>query len=149
MAEIRFYHLQNSTIKQALPALLQKVVDMGIKPDVIVPDDLNGHSTMLWESGDISSFLAHDSGGDINENSPISLYLSDGLNSQDLGKTRFFVNHIDENLIQGADLSCLMFNGNDARILSNARNFWKSMQEKGNFELVYYYQDANSGWQKK
>ena len=149
MPEIRFYHLTKSRIDDALPALLQKVIDMGIKSDVIISGDVNEFSTNLWESGSGNSFIANDTGDDITTQTPVAIYSNVGLNTESLRKTRFFVDEISTELMAGADLNCFMFNGNDERILTNARALWKDLADKDEFKLVYYHQNDNGVWETK
>ena len=96
MTEIRFYHLTKSRIDDALPALLQKVIDMDIKSDVIISGDVNEFSTKLWESGTGNSFIANDAGDDITPETPIAIYSNVGKH-RNLRKTRFFVDEISLN----------------------------------------------------
>jgi len=149
MKEIRFYHLQKTTVDDALSVLLQKVIDMGYKSDVIINSDAKEFSDILWENNNQTSFIANDTGNNIDENSPVAIYNNLNIKAENLRKNRFFINEINENLISGADLICFMFNGNDEKILHQARLFWKKMTQKAEYELCYYYQDPVSGWKKK
>ena len=125
MTEIRFYHLQKTALDDALPALLQKVMDMDYKSDVIINGDVKEFSDILWENNNKNSFIANDIGDNINENSPVAIYNNLNVKVENLRKNRFFINEIDEDLISGADLNCFVFNGNDEKILHQARLFWK------------------------
>lgn len=149
MTEIRFYHLQKTAIDDALSVLLQKVMDMDYKSDVIINGDVKEFSDILWENNNKNSFIANDIGDNINENSPVAIYNNLNVKVENLRKNRFFINEINEDLISGADLNCFVFNGNDEKILHQARLFWKKMTQKAEYDLCYYYQDPVLGWKKK
>ena len=149
MTEIRFYHLQKTTVYDALSVLLQKVIDMDYKFDIIINGNVKEFSDILWENNNKNSFIANDIGDNINENSPVAIYNNLNIKVENLRKNRFFINEINENLISNTDLNCFMFNGNDEKILHQARQFWKKMTQKAEYELCYYYQDPLLGWKKK
>ena len=149
MTEIRFYHLTKSRSQDALPALLQKVIDMDIKSDVIISGDASEFSNKLWESSTENKFIANDYGDDIDEQSPVAIYSNVGVNAEKLRKTRFFIDEISPELMVGADLNCFMFNGNDERILGNARALWKDLAGIDEYKLVYYHQNDNGVWETK
>ncbi|MFL2660309.1 MAG: DNA polymerase III subunit chi [Alphaproteobacteria bacterium] len=90
MTEIRFYHLQKTALDDALPALLQKVMDMDYKSDVIINGDVKEFSDILWENNNKNSFIANDIGDNINENSPVAIYNNLNVKVENLRKNRFF-----------------------------------------------------------
>ena len=147
MTEIRFYHLQNRSQDQVLPILLSKILERGHRIVVRLNNDLeveqmNNH---LW-GFDANSFLPH--------------------GSKKNGKAErqpIWLTNIDENpnkadvliLCQGANsdiqsefnICCEIFNGNDERAVSEARERWKSYKTKG-FEVTYWKQSQSGGWDK-
>lgn len=64
LEDIRFYHLQRQTLEEALPNLMVKVAEAGLKAVVKANDQstLDTLDKVLWDF-DPASFLAHDKDG--------------------------------------------------------------------------------------
>ena len=148
MTEIAFYHLERSSLEQALPKLLEKTLAAGKRALVMAGSDerveaLAGH---LWtfEQG---SWLAHgtaqdgspeDQPGwlateDDNPNEAQFLFLTDGATSAN---------------VAGFERCFELFNGRDEAAVIAARGRWKDYTDAGH-DLTYWRQGANGGWQKK
>ncbi len=148
MAEIGFYHLTRTPLAQALPRLLEKVLDGGHRAVVRAGSQervefLNG---LLW-TYDPASFLPHGSArdggaadqpvwltsGDDNPAGADILVLTDGAPAGDMaGYAR-----------------CLeMFDGNDEEAVQAARARWVEYKDAGH-GLTYWRQNDRGGWEKK
>jgi len=144
--EIRFYHMERSTLESALPALLKKAVTQG---NVIVQSDtqqntenLNAH---LW-TFDPNSFLAHGSEKDGNaENQPI--WLTDKEENANNADILILTHGATNENLKDYKLCCEMLDGNNAQAVQGARQRWKEYKEQG-FEITYWQQGQN-GWEKK
>ena len=149
MSEIRFYHLQNQKIEQALPGLIKKALDGNFKILVHMEQEaqLKSLDTHLWTYHP-DSFLPHGSGKDAYpECQPIWLDTKrEGPNTPNL---MIELADLDIDGISGYDLICLMFEDWDANRKSAARSAWKSLKETGEHTLSYWQQTDTGGWEKK
>ncbi|WP_417448844.1 DNA polymerase III subunit chi [Kordiimonas sp.] len=148
MAEIRFYHLQRQTLEEALPKLMERVVEAGLRAVVKLPAKgmMETMNKVLWDY-DPASFLPHDIDGcespedqtvfltigDVNPNTATVLVLVDAVKSPD---------------IKAYDRCLYMFDGRDEGIVAAAREDWKSFKELG-AEMSYWQQREMGGWEKK
>ncbi len=147
MSEIGFYHLTRSTLEEALPRLLEKILASGQRAVLRCPDKARVDSLdrALWTYGQ-DSFLPHGSRADGHaEAQPIFL-----TESEDRPNAAAVLV-----LVEGApvgDLSayarCLdMFDGNDAAAVEAARERWRRARAEGH-RLVYWQQNERGGWVK-
>lgn len=148
MTEILFYHLTESTLENALPALLEKSLERGW--NVVVQtgseerrDTLDNH---LWTYRD-DSFLAHGSDSEKQaEDQPVFLTIG-GSNPNDAA-IRFFVDGAEPGDISGYQRIVVMFDGHDEEQLARARQQWKKWKDE-NGQLTYWQQDPQGGWKRK
>jgi len=148
MTEILFYHLTESTLEDALPALLEKSVARGWR--VVVQtgseermDALDGH---LWTYRD-DSFLGHGLDSDaMAADQPIVLTTGD-RNAND-AQVRFVVDGAEAPSVEGYERAVFMFDGHDQQQLELARIQWKTLKTGGH--AVTYWQQADGGrWERK
>lgn len=150
MTRIDFYHLQNQTLENVLPKLLEKAYATGKKILVKIGTDervefLNTH---LWTFNDMS-FIPHGSkkdgfadqqpiwltSGDDNPNEATMLFLVDGAYASldDVSKFERVFN---------------IFDGTSEEALNKARGYWKELKS-GGFENFYWKQDENGRWSQQ
>ncbi len=148
MTEVSFYHLQLEPLEQALPRLLEKVDERGMRALVRLKDEeLQGRlDTALWTySG--SSFLPHGTdAGDKAAEHPTLLTLSQTGNAN-AATVLVLLEDSDAADVADFDRCLYMFDGNNDDALSTARARWKSLKEEG--LSVTYWQQSPTGWQKK
>ena len=149
MTEVLFYHLQDMTLENVLPPLLEKSLERGWR--VVVQstseeraDALDAH---LWTYRE-DSFLPHATWrvGDAPEQ-PIVLIAGDGNPNQ--ASVRFLV----DNAALPADCDAyqrvvLVFNGDDGDALAAARSAWTDCKTRG-FDVTYWQADERGRWQKR
>jgi DNA polymerase-3 subunit chi len=149
MPEVLFYHLQDMTLENVLPPLLEKSLERGWR--VVVQstseertDALDAH---LWTYRD-DSFLPHASWrvGDAAEQ-PIVLIAGEG--NPNRANVRFLVDNA------GLPADCdayqrlvLVFNGDDGDALTAARSAWTDCKTRG-FEVTYWQADERGRWQRR
>ncbi len=149
MTEVLFYHLQDMTLENVLPPLLEKSLERGWR--VVVQstseertDALDAH---LWTYRD-DSFLPHATWrvGDASEQ-PIVLIAGEG--NPNHASVRFLVDNA------GLPADCdayqrvvLVFNGDDGEALAAARNDWTDCKTRG-FDVTYWQADERGRWQKR
>ena len=148
MTEIRFYHLQRRTLEQALPKILEKVIERSWRAVVLAgsPERVDALNQHLW-TYDPASFLPHGSvrdgfaerqpvwltAEDENPNGATVLVLVDGVTSDRLGSY---------------DIVCDLFDGNDEEAVLSARDRWKACKAAGH-GLTYWQQNDRGGWEKR
>lgn len=148
MTEVRFYHLQRRTLEQALPKILEKVLERNWRAVVLAgsPERVDALNQHLW-TYDPATFLPHGSARDgfadqqpvwltaedENPNGATVLVLVDGVTSDRLGSY---------------DLVCDLFDGNDDEAVLAARDRWKACKAAGH-GLTYWQQNDRGGWEKR
>ena len=150
MTDIGFYHLTRSKLDSALPKLLEKVLQSGVRAVVRAGSDerVAFLNAALW-TYDPASFLPHGSAreGDAdageqpiwltaeqeNPNRAEILVMTDSVEAADIGDFA----------------RCLeMFDGNDAQSVEAARARWRTYRDAGH-ALTYWQQNERGGWEKK
>lgn len=151
--EIWFYHLQNQRLERALTALLEASLARGWRVVVQASSDerLDALDEALWTYND-ASVLAHGRARD-GDAAMQPIYLTAGGENPNAARLRLFVDSVDvaAALTEGAtdyERAILLFDGNDADQLENARSQWKHLKD-GGFTLAYWQQGERGGWEKK
>lgn len=149
MKEIRFYHLQNQSTHQALPALIAKAHSTGQR--IIIQTEnvqqAEAINDLLWTFRP-KSFLPHGTKKDGNaENQPI--WITDSAENPNKASILIVTGGRESiNDLEGITLQCEMFQGSDADELSAARKRWKAYKadEKN---TTYWQQTGQGGWEQK
>ncbi|MGV1803181.1 DNA polymerase III subunit chi [Agrobacterium vitis] len=148
MTEVLFYHLTETQLEDALPALLEKSVERGWKVGVEMrdPERCDRLDQHLWTFRD-DSFLAHGiSTGEHAEAQPILLCLSsDNPNG---ATVRFYIDGAVPDLPLVYDRIVFVFDGHDQGELETARGEWKRLKGEGH-ALTYWQQNNQGRWEKK
>lgn len=146
--EIRFYHLEDSSVEQDLPILAAKMREAGGHALILVgdPDKAASIDKALW-TFDPTSFLPHgiDTGDAVASQHPI-LISTTGSNTN---SARFLV-MIDGYIQadpQDFDRAFYMFDGRQQATVEKARDDWKNFKSRGH-ELSYWQKSAK-GWARK
>ncbi|KKX34383.1 DNA polymerase III subunit chi [Rhizobium sp. LC145] len=148
MTDVLFYHLTESKLEDALPALLEKSVERGWR--VVVQtneparrDFLDAH---LWTYRE-DSFLPHGSdAGVMAEAQPV--LLTAGSDNPNDAKVRFLVDGAEPPPVSDYERIVFMFDGYDPLQLENARAQWKRLKGEGH-ALTYWQQSEDGRWVKK
>jgi DNA polymerase III subunit chi len=149
MTEVLFYHLQNMTVENVLPPLLEKSLERGWR--VVVQstseeraDALDVH---LWTYRD-DSFLPHATwrAGDAMDQ-PILLVVAEE------NPNRAHVRFLIDNAALPQDCAAyermvLLFNGDDSDALASARGAWTECKSRG-FEVTYWQADEQGRWRRR
>ena len=149
MTEVLFYHLQNMSVENVLPPLLEKSLERGWR--VVVQssseervDALDAH---LWTFSD-DSFLPHGTWRDAEAREhPVLLTVND--DNPNRATVRFLI----DGAAIPADASAyarivLLFDGNDADAVDAARTRWSEVKAQG-FDVTYWQPDEQGRWQRK
>ena len=149
MTEVLFYHLQNMSLENVLPPLLEKSLERGWR--VVVqstsPERTEALDAHLWTYSD-DSFLPHATARASDaEDQPIILSAEEG--NPNRANVRFLI----DNAALPADTDSyervvLVFNGEDGEALAAARQAWKDCKSRG-FDVTYWQTDERGRWQRR
>jgi DNA polymerase-3 subunit chi len=149
MTEVLFYHLQNMSLENVLPPLLEKSLERGWR--VVVQstsqertDALDAH---LWTYSD-DSFLPHATwrAGDA-QDQPIILSVEE--DNPNRANVRFLIDNAALPMDSDSyERLVLVFNGDDADALTAARGVWTDCKARG-FEVTYWQADERGRWQRR
>ena len=148
MTEATFYHLTETSLEDALPALVEKAAARGWKVVVQVPDEETcaAIDLMLW-TADPVSFLPHGrDGDDPAEAHPVFVTATD--ENPNGAAMRFLVLGANPpGDLSGLERAALMFDGNDPDAVSMAREHWKTLKARGH-PLTYWKQAPGGKWER-
>lgn len=147
MSEVGFYHLTRSTLEQALPRLLERVLGTGqrIVLRVGVPERLDALDRHLWTYAN-DSFLPHGTAADgFAELQPI--WLTTGDDNPADATILVLADGAAPEPMAGYERILDLFDGNDPDALVAARERWKAAKAKG-LKLTYWQQDEQGRWKK-
>lgn len=148
MTEVLFYHLQNRSLEQALPPLLEKCLARGWRAVVQASsaERIEALDAHLWTFSD-ESFLPHGRDGEAEVAAqPIVLTLHAGNpNSADV---RFLVDGAAVDDVRAYVRAVFIFDGRDAEAVAEARGQWMAMKSAGH-DVTYWQQDENGRWLQK
>ena len=148
MGDVAFYQLRNTALEAALPKLLEKAVDGGMRVLVVAgsEDRADALSAALW-TYDQNSFLPHGRPADgAPERQPVLIATSvENLNEASLLVTVDGVEIPDLDAFQ----RCVdMFDGRIESELSAARARWRRRADDRH-TVTYYEQTPEGRWEKR
>ena len=146
--EVGFYHLTRTRLDEALPQLLEKAVERGLRAVLVARDGehLRQLDELLWTYRP-DSFLAHGTAATgYPERQPI--FLARGIENPNGAAVLVLVDGLmppsDAPFARVVDL----FDGGDEAAVAAARDRWRQWRERGSATLVYWQQRAEGGWTK-
>lgn len=148
MSQISFYHLTKTTIDEALPKLLEKVLDSDSRATLLVSDEQKKYfDDLLWSVGG-TRLIPHGINGSGDEEYQPVLITSDEENKNN-SDFLVLLGNTETGFFDSFKRSLLIFNGNDDEELKFARDKWKSLKANDNYELKYFFQNDKGKWQEK
>lgn len=146
--EIWFYHLERSSLEQALPVLLDKTRERGWRAlvrasDAAVLEDLD-QQLWTWRA---DSFLAHGRDGD-DHAADQPIWLTTSLDNPNGAQALFIVDQSELGDTKGLQRCFILFDGNDPMALTGARERWKSLKAEGQ-TLAYWAQSSEGRWEQR
>jgi DNA polymerase III subunit chi len=148
VTEIRFYHLEQRRVDQALPALLEDALKNGRRVLVRTSSDemVAALNDRLWTYDD-ASFLPHGAAGD---GDPMTqpIFLTSGLENPNAATMLVKLSGAETAETDGAfDFVVLMFDGRDEAALSQAREEWRRLKNRGG-TISYWRENEEGAWEK-
>ena len=149
MTEVLFYHLERQPLERILPMLLEKSRERGWRAVVrtISVERVNALDEHLWTYLD-ESFLPHASATDAGPGDEPIVITSDpaDINAPQIA---FLVDGVDfPDNVAAYQRIVLLFDGNDASALEQARSAWKTVRERG-LDGTYWQQNDQGRWEKR
>jgi DNA polymerase-3 subunit chi len=149
MPQISFYHLSKTNLEEALPKLLEKVLETNGKAVVLCNDDgkvklIDG---LLWSVGG-KRFIPHATANDNDvEMNPVFITAKE----ENPIEANFLVNLKleDSDFYSKFQRTLLVFNGSTDSELTYARALWKKLKSDASFELKYFQQNDKGIWEEK
>ncbi len=148
MTEILFYHLTESSLGEALPALVEKTVQRGWRAVIQTGSEerRDGLDAHLWTYRD-DSFLAHGSDREPHaDHQPIVLTTGDA--NPNRAEVRFVVDGATAPDAAPYQRMVFMFDGHDAAQVEEARAQWK-LQRAAGHDVTYWQQTPERRWERK
>jgi len=149
MGAVYFYHLTDSPLEAALPALLTKARQAGWRIAVRGSDRerLDWLDKKLWLLGD-ESFLPHGlAGGPHDAMQPILLAEGNDAANAATCVMAVFDAAVEAAEVKALERVCILFDGNSSQSVEAARGQWKALTEAG-CTAQYWAQDAGK-WVKR
>lgn len=147
MTEYSFYHLQRAPLERALPRLLERVVQSGLRAVVLAgsPERVEQLDALLW-TYDAGSFLAHGSAdGGFAGDQPV--FLTTDEENPNAATVLVLLDGVDAGFKGGFERCLDLFDGNDAEAVEAARSRWRAAQGSGN-AVKYWKQDDAGRWEQ-
>lgn len=147
MTEVRFYHLTQSSLEQALPALLEKVLERNWRAVVMTGSGERAETLtqMLWTYRD-HGFLPHGNARD-GHAADQPIWLTEQDENPNGAKVLMLTDGAATQNAASYDLVCEIFDGGSAEAVDASRARWKTYKDSG-FDLTYW-QQGEKGWEKK
>ena len=145
--DVWFYHLERTTLDQALPELLDKTLAKGWRALVRTDEAarLEHLDGWLWSYRE-DSFLPHGLAGEpFAERQPILLTVqADNSNG---ARALFLIAGAEPGELEGFERCILLFDGRDEDATARARERWRAFRQAGH-AVSYWKQGAERGWEK-
>jgi len=148
MTAISFYHLRHQPLSHALPKLLEKVQEAGLKAVIKVGSEkhMAELDEALWTFTS-QSFLPH---GTIKskflDQQPLLLTTADENPAS--ATVLVLVDNMESDQMDAYDRCLEMFDGADDDAVTAARVRWKTYKDAGH-DVTYWQQTPQGGWTKK
>ena len=147
--EVWFYHLEQTSLDQALPELLQKTLARGWRALLRTPDkDRIEHlDGWLWSYRD-ETFLPHGLDSEPNApRQPVLLTTDPGENPNN-ANALFLIDDAEPGDMQGYERCVIMFDGRDETAVASARRRWTDLKTAGH-PVSYWRQSEQGRWDKQ
>ncbi len=148
MADIRFYHMEHSTLDQALPAITVKAFQSGKRIMIRVPDkkEATRLNDLLWVFHQ-NMFLPHGAEGDKHaDKQPVWITSQD--NNENNATILITTHGCTMDNLDEFEMVCEILDGRVDSQITEARARWKTYKGD-NHDLTYWQQDENGKWNKK
>ncbi len=146
MTDIRFYQLLATPLEAALPKLLEKALERGMRAAVAAgtADRSQALDAALWTYA-ADSFLPHGRAPESAADQPI--WIAPGIENPNGAVLLVILDGQIPARFEDWERVCDMFDGSDETALEAARARWKTLKAAGH-ALSYWRQTPAGGWEK-
>ena len=148
MTDIGFYQLQTLPLEKALPRLLAKALDAGMRAVVMAATEerIEALNAALW-TFEQASFLPH---GGPRDGSPEEqpVYLTTDEENPNGAGVLVLVDGVEPAYLDSFERCLDLFDGSDRDAVEAARARWRRLKDSGH-SVAYYQQTPAGGWEKK
>ncbi len=148
MTDIGFYHLQRTGLERALPKLLEKALERGMRAVVLAGSEerVEALNAALW-TYEQRSFLPHGSARDgFAEEQPV--YLAAAEENPNGATLLILVDGMEAAALSDYERCLDLFDGNDPDAVAAARERWTKAKEAGH-GVTYWQQDEQGRWREQ
>lgn len=147
MTEVSFYHLRREPLEQALPKLLAKAYERGLRAVVLAgsAERVAALNQRLWTYSR-EAFLPHGAAED-GHAAEQPIFLTTEEENPNGATLLVTVDGVDAGFMSDFERAVDMFDGNDEAALAAARERWQAAKAAGHD--VTYWQQGPTGWEKK
>ena len=150
--EVMFYHLERSSLDEALPRLLEKTLQRGWKAMVqtTTPEHATALDAHLWVWKD-DAFLPHAVAGDArfaDDAAMQPIWISTDDDAPNDADVLFLVDGAERDTIDGFTRCVVIFDGRDEEGLAQARAYWKTLKA-ADYPMTYWQEVAKGKWEQK
>ena len=148
VTEVYFYHLEQRTLEEVLPTLLERSLERGWRVAVQASsgERVEALDTLLWTYRE-ESFLAHGTARD-GQPGAHPIYLTVGGDNPNGAQVRFLVDGAKLEDVASYARVVYVFNGRDEGAVSQARAEWQKAKAQG-FSVSYWQQNLEGRWKQK
>ena len=148
MTEIYFYHLEQHSLSEVLPSLLERSLKRGWRACVQATSEerVEALNTLLWTYNE-ESFLPHGTSRD-GRPSEHPIYLTAGDDNPNGAHVRFLVDGAVLLEPSGYVRVAYLLDGRDQDAVAQAREIWQAAKARGD-DVSYWQQDQDGRWQQK
>lgn len=145
---IDFYHLTRSPLEKALPKLLEKALEKGLRAVVLtdISERVKYLDDALWTYHP-NAFLPHGTSS-LGRPEEQPIWITDKLENPNKASLLFSVDDTMPENLEDFERCLDLFNGNNQTSVERARARWKDYVSKG-FSLNYWQQTEEGRWEKK
>ncbi|THD62899.1 DNA polymerase III subunit chi [Phenylobacterium sp.] len=145
--EVWFYHLERTSLEQALPELLEKTLQRGWRALVRARDPARVREldAALWTYRD-DSFLPH-APADEASAARQPILLTTGFENPNAAAALFLVDGAEPGELAGFERCLVLFDGADEAQLAVARAQWSAIKAAG--AQVSYWKQQARGWARQ
>jgi DNA polymerase-3 subunit chi len=146
--EVWFYHLERTSLDQALPELLEKTLARGWKAVVRAgaAERIEHLDGWLWSYRD-DSFLAHGTSDEpLAARQPV--VLTTNFDNPNHAAALFLIDGAEAGDLAGYQRCVLLFDGRDEGVVAQARVQWSTFRKQG-LPVAYWRQGVERGWEKQ
>ncbi len=148
MTEVSFYHLQREPLEGALPKLLEKALERGMRAVVLAGsvERVEALNARLW-TGRNDGFLPHGSARDgFAEDQPI--FLTSTEENPNGAALLVLVDGVRASYIGEFERCLDLFDGKDEAAVAAARERWQAAKAAGH-DVTYWQQSPSGRWERK